>query len=302
MTIEAQVATESTATLSPEDNAIAFVESVAKGEPTEQTPEADATSEAAKTPEVVDPKAEITSERQKLLELSAKTNQQHQALTRRTAKLEERERDTAAREAELEKLSTPEEIVSYLVRKRGISENEAWDNIVQRIQNNGKRTPESETAERLARLERERESEKSEVKRQQEAREAAEAKKRERELKSQWSESAAELAKETPDKWPTLAAQQPILVSSAALRVLEQYYEETGIVATKDQVLDYLEKQAAPPAPAPKVATAPTAEKRRAEPIKTPNNLDASSAEAPRVLTEQERVEAATRWLESQMQ
>lgn len=301
MTTETLQASESSEQ-SPEESAIAFLESAANGEPTGETPDAEAETPDAKEPGTVDEKAELSAERQRLLDLSAKTNQQHQALTRRTAKLEEKERELTARAEELEKLSTPEEIVSYLVRKRGISEKDAWDNIVDRIRNNGKQSPESETSERLARLEREREAEKSESKRLQEAREKEEADKQERELKSQWSESAATLAKETPDKWPTLAAQQPILVSSAALRILEQYYEETGIVATKEQVLDYLEKQAAPPASASKVAPVPAPAKRRAEPIKTPTNLDASSAEAPRTLTEQERFEAAERWLESQMQ
>lgn len=285
--------------VSPEDAAASYLETLANGESTEATPEIEATAETPKPED--DAKAEIARERQKVLELHAKTNQQHQALTRRAAKLEEKEQAVTAKAAELEKLSTITEIVAYVAKVGGKSEHDVWLDVADQIRNGGKRSPESETSERLARLERERESERAESKRLREAQEAEKSASEAQRTQDSWKDQTAELAKSNAEKWPTLAGYPPTELGTEALSVIEEYFEQTGLVATQEQVLDYLEgqkKPAAPPAEAPKVANGP-APKRRAETLQTPTNLDASRAPTPRAKTDQELEEDAVRYLES---
>jgi hypothetical protein len=289
--------------LSPDDAAEALLTSLtAAPAPAEETP-LEAKEEPAAQPEITPEEAAKTAareERRRTSELYAKVQSQHAALDRRKSAIETKERELAATVEEIGKLTDITQLVAYVARKSGASEQSVWQDVADQIRNGGKRSPESELTTEVKQLRREREADKAEAKRLKDEQEAQEAAARDAEIASKWQESVAGLAKEDTSRWPSISEYPATVVGAAAMQIVNQVFERTGTVPTREDVLDYLEEQAAPKA-APAAPTTAKPKSGVAPKAKTVTNQDAASPVDPRTLNEQEREELAARQLEALM-
>lgn len=243
---------------------------------------------------------------------------QHAALTRRTRaleaekqRLEQRQAELESKQSELEKIDGIADMVEFVAKKRGIDTSEVWEDVIDQIKNNGKRSPTNKAVRAVEELRREVLGNKqTQTKQQQEAEQQAQIEAAQQ-AANEWKSEAVQLAKSSTEKWPTISIIPQRALAVAAYEIADEYYQETGVIPTHEQVLDYLESQAkaesaarAKPAvdssrPAPATgnggAKAPVAPKQKA---KTVSNSDASEAPDTRDLSPEDREKAATRLLE----
>lgn|SRR5512138_655050 len=228
-------------------------------------------------------------------DLLAKAQRQHAALTRREKAIEAKEREALAKLSEVETLTDLPAIVSYLAKRQGVNEQAVWDDFIDLAKNGGKRSPEKALEREVRELRAELRTSKQP---KTEEKPAEEEPVNEAEIKTNWQTSVTSLVADDSERWPSLSALPAAMVGPAALQVLEQYYEKTGIIATQQDVLDYLEGQAAPKQPAAPAAAKPKsgAPTKR---VATVTNNDAATPVDTRSLTQQERDALAAKQLEA---
>lgn len=236
---------------------------------------------------------------------------QHAALTRRTRaleaekqRLEQRQAELESKQSELEKIDGIADMVEFVAKRRGIDTTKVWEDVIDQIKNGGKRSPANEAVRAINELRREVLGSKPKPQDPQEQTQTIE------QAISDWKAEAVELAKSGAEKWPTMSALPQRALAAAAYEVADEYYQETGIVPTHEQVMNYLESQAkasAAPAkqgsaqsqPAPAAgnggATAPVAPKPK---VKSISNSDASAAPDTREMSQEDRDRAALRVLQ----
>lgn len=245
---------------------------------------------------------------------------QHAALTRRQRaleaeekRLEQRQAEIESKHSELEQIDDIASMVEFVAKKRGINTAEVWEDVVDQIKNGGKRSSTNRVVRAVEDLRRDIKG--GPPKTQQPSEQADEPSQEAVEQAAQdWKSAAVETAQKSADKWPTMSRLHPRALAAAAYEIAEEYFQTTGIVATHEQVLDYLESHAkaegeqgnAPAAPnsqpAPAAgnggAKARTAPKSKA---KTISNSDASEAPDTREMSQEERNAAALRLLEQSL-
>lgn len=286
----------------------------------EKSPEGEKKLEEEKKPEdeeIVKARSEIAEERKRIADMSEKAQKLHASASRRAKAAEEREAqakaklaEIEAKEAEILKLDSVVDVVRFVAKRGGVTEQDVWQDIADQLRNDGKRSRENESARELKELalqvreerealRKEREEQSSKAEQERKAREAAEQQAKEAEIEQQWKSETAEVAASNPSRWGNLSRYFDI--GAAALSVVEQYHAKTGIVASREEVLDYLESQAAarqqpaatPATAKPNVGVAPKAK------AKTISNSDAASSVDLRDMSPQEREALARRELEA---
>jgi hypothetical protein len=305
----------------------AIDDDVARGAATEQQPQVakgTAQAETSETPEVEQPEPDENPIVQALSkkEVDPKGLQnQHAALTRRAkaleaekARIEQEKADLLKEKSELGKIDGISDMVAFVAKTRGISEADVWEDVVDQIKNNGKRSPTNKAVRVVEELRRDILGD----------RQKAEQQAREQEVQSQaeqaeqavltWKTEAVETVKKDAEKWPITSKIPARALAIAAYDVAEEYFQTTGIVPTHEQVLDYLEHEAnvgsaqqpAAPNSQPAPATGNGGAKAPAAPpkqkAKTISNRDASEStqsKDPLNMTQEERDAAALRILQN---
>lgn len=311
--------TTATETKSPRELAEAYLASEINpgiNESSSETEVSDATVETTEEqpkPPVVDEKKkeleELREERRKASEALAKARGQFEALERVKAKVKESGEKHAASLKEFDSVfDSPETMVRYYAKRKGIDPHDVWTDIAEQLRNGGKRSPESETKREIAELRREREEEKRQAA-EREAQAKADADEREAQLRSQNAAKgieniktqSVELVAKSPELYPTLQSYPRKALGTMVLELMDTWaenvkqqvgrYPNSNEVPPLDDFLAYLEKQEAEEQPVAK-QLAPKARPR------IPNNDTSSSVDGERKLSMEERRELARQALD----
>lgn len=287
------------AELSPEDAAVAFLESQ------RETPEVKPA--AVEPPKPAEPKPDAVKELAELSERQRALNNQIQAAKRiedrnkqAEAKFASERQAFESKVAEFERVTKSELplIVEHIAKNRGVDLSVVWDEFVQMAKNGGK-LPDSLATRREV------EGLKAERAREAQEREAAETAKREQESKAAETQQWAEVIDESlgdaraAQVWPRLMAMSDNERVELLLVNAQAQIEHAGKLPNQIRLLNWIEQQlpetAAPVAETPKAKTA-------AKPgVVVPSGKDASAPPNTRDdMSEDELIDEAARWLSSQ--
>lgn len=305
----------------------AIDDDVARGAATEQPPQGakgTASPEQAETTESEQPEPEENPIVQALSKKEADPKglqNQHAALTRRAraidaekVRIEQEKAELLKQKSELGKIDGIADMVAFVAKSRGISEQDVWEDVVDQIKNNGKRSPTNKAVRVVEELRRDILGDREKAAQQAREQEAQSQTEQVEQAAAAWKSEAVETAKKSAEKWPNTARIPARALAIAAYDVAEEYYQATGIVPTHEQVLDYLEheanvgseQQAAAPNSQPAPATGNGGAKAPAAPpkqkAKTISNRDASEStqsKDPLNMSQEERDAAALRILQN---
>jgi hypothetical protein len=215
-------------------------------------------------------------------------------------------------ESTIKSLTSLESMVAYLAKSNNRSEDDYWTEFIEHVQNKGtSKGDESAAMREVKRLRQELADEKASKTKAKEAETETQQAEAAVKAEQQWQDAALQMVTDDDgaERWPALATSvSPAILKASALAVVKNYYDQTGVVATIEQVLDALEKdQASKLPPTRRVETKPeqgaavgqpaNAAKSSA-PIRVPTNEDsATTTTDTRTLSPQEREELAVQKL-----
>jgi hypothetical protein len=305
----------------------AIDDDVARGSATEQPPQgAKGTeqAEAEETPESEQPEPEENPIVQALSkkEVDPKGLQnQHAALTRRAraleaehARIEQEKAEVLKQKSELGKIDGIADMVAFVAKTRGISEQDVWEDVVDQIKNNGKRSPTNKAVRVVEELRRDILSDREKAARQAREQEVQAQAEQVEQAAAAWKSEAVSIAQKSAEKWPITARIPARALAVAAYDVAEEYYQATGEVPTHQQVLDYLEREAnaggAQQTAAPNSQPAPAAgnggakapavpPKQKARTISNRDASESTQTRDPLNMSQEERDAAALRILQN---
>lgn len=300
---------------------------VARGAATEQQPQGAKGTAQAETeePESEQPEPEENPIVHALAKKEADPKgmqNQHAALTRRAraleaekARIEQQNAELLKQKSELEGIDGIADMVAFVAKRRGISEQDVWEDVVDQIKNNGKRSPTNKAVRVVEELRRDILGDREKAAQQAREQEAQSQAEQAEQAALAWKSEAIEIAKKSAEKWPNTARIPARALAIAAYDVAEEYYQTTGEVPTHEQVLDYLEREAnagsaqqaatAPnsqPAPATGNggAKAPAApQKQKAKTISNRDASESATSKDPLNMSQEERDAAALRILQN---
>lgn len=296
--------TNTTAELSPEQEAVAFLEAknaAEKPESKEPAKPAEPKPEEPAKPEPAKELAEL-SERQRALNGQIQAAKRIEERTKaEQAKLASEREAFESRVAEFDRITKSELplIVEHIAKNRGVDLSVVWNEFVEMAKNGGKLPDTLATRREIEGL-------KAEKSREAKEREAAEAAKREQESKAAETQQWAEVVDESlgdpkaAQVWPRLMAMSENERIELLLVNANAQFEQTGKLPNQIRFLNWVESQL-PEAVTPETAPATQAKTAAKTGVVVPSGKDASAPPKSRDdMSEDELIDDAARWLSSQ--